>query len=161
MYLDIALLADAATVDPAGKLNVLGVFHRLRGPEFPLRHGRLALVLRFAPDQDDPDQMDVEIRLEGPDGDLLLRLDGKVEGRAGDDSAQVRIPQVVNLDGVVFPREGTYRFVVAVDGEVVGEVPLRVEEGRGTGRPGGGSGPEGGTPTPIMVPPGSEGGVRA
>jgi hypothetical protein len=163
MHLDIALLADAATVDAAGKLNVLGAFHRLRGPEFPLRHGRLALVLRFAPDADDPQRMSVEIRMVGPDDDVILRLDGQVEGRGGPDPAELRIPQVVNMDGIVFPAEGTYRFQVAVDGELIGEIPLRVEEGGrtpgGRGRPG--PGPEGGGPTPVIVPPGSEGGVKA
>lgn len=159
MNLDIALLADAATVDASGKLNVLGAFHRLRGPEFPLRHGRLALVLRFAPEPGDAGRMEVGIRLLGPEEKLILRLDGQVDVNVGDESIDIRIPQVLNLDGIVFPMGGTYRFLVDVDGEEVGEVPLKVEEGqppRGASRPGAGGGP-----TPIVVPPGSEGGVRA
>lgn len=158
MKLDIALLADAATVDAAGKLNVLGIFHRLRGPEFPLRHGRVALVLRFAPEAEDEGRIAIEIRLMGPDDDQILRLDGQVETKAGRDDVGVRIPQVLNLDGIVFPEEGTYRFVVSADGEEVGRVPLKVEEGgsaRGQQQSGAGG------PTPIVVPPGSEGGVRA
>lgn len=157
MELDIALLADAATVDASGKLNVLGAFHRLRGPEFPLRHGRLALVLRFAPEDRDEGTLEVEIRLMGPDDDMILRLDGQVEARPGGDTMDIRIPQVLNLDGIVFPQEGVYQFVVAVDGSDVGRIPLKVEEGgppRSQPRQGGG-------PTPIMVPPGSEGGVQA
>lgn len=158
MRLDIALVADAATVDASGKLNVLGAFHRLRGPEFPLRHGRLALVLRFAPEPDDDGTSEVEVQLLGPEEDEILRLDGKVESRSADTAADIRIPQVLNLDGIVFPREGTYRFVVAVDGGEIGIIPLKVEKGRASrGRPSAG----GGGPTPIMVPPGSEGGVQA
>lgn len=158
MNLDIALLADAATVDASGKLNVLGIFHRLRGREFPLRHGRLSLVLRFAPETEDRGKMAVEIRLLGPGDEQILRLDGQVEARPGREAAEVRIPQVLNLDGIVFPEEGTYRFLVAVDGEEIGAIPLEVEEGgsaRGQQQSGAGG------PTPIVVPPGSEGGVRA
>ncbi len=165
MKLDIALLADAATVDAAGKLNVLGAFHRLRGPEFPLRHGRIVLVLRFAPEVGDEGRLEVTIRMEGPDGKKILGLDGQVEGRSGEDPDRIRIPQVLNLDGIVFPVPGTYRFVIEVEGVDVETLPLRVEEG-GPPRQGGGEGPggrrpRGRGPTPIVVPPGSEGGVKA
>ncbi len=162
MRLDIALVADAATVDASGKLNVLGAFHRLRGRDFPLRHGRMALVLRFAPEASDSGTLEVEIRLMGPDDESVLRLDGKVEGRADANVDHIRIPQVLNLDGVVFPEPGTYRFVVEVGGKEVGVVPLRVEKARRPpGGPGSREGGPGGGPTPIMVPPGSEGGVKA
>jgi hypothetical protein len=159
MNLDIALLADAATVDAGGKLNILGAFHRLRGPSFPLRHGRISLVLRFAPERGDAGKMAVGIRLVGPEDQEVVRLDGEVAHRGGEIPDHARIPQVLNLDGIVFPTPGTYRFEVRVDGDEVGSVPLHVEEAsRKDGGPGPGSG---GGPTPIMVPPGSEGGVRA
>jgi hypothetical protein len=158
MRLDIALLADAATVDASGKLNVLGAFHRLRGPDFPLRHGRLALVLRFAPEPEDEGEQSVGVRLLGPEDDEILRLDGKVEARPGGEVSDVRIPQVLNLDGIVFPAQGTYRFVVQVDDEQIGSVPLKVEKGGRGRRP---AQPGSGGPTPIVVPPGSEGGIQA
>jgi hypothetical protein len=47
MDIDLALLADAATIDASGKLNILGVFERIIAPQFPVQHGRLALVVRF------------------------------------------------------------------------------------------------------------------
>ncbi len=161
MKLDIALVADAATVDAAGKLNVLGAFHRLRGRDFPLRHGRMALVLRFAPEASDSGTQKVEIRLLGPGDESVLQLDGKVAGRPNTNVDHIRIPQVLNLDGVVFPEPGTYRFVVELDGKEVGRVPLRVEKGGGRNDPGSREDGPGGGPTPIMVPPGSEGGVKA
>ncbi|TVR66032.1 MAG: hypothetical protein EA422_02890 [Gemmatimonadales bacterium] len=161
MKIDIALLADAATVDASGKLNVLGSFHRLRGPDFPLRHGRVALVLRFALDPGDQGRLDVSIRMAGPDDQTILQLNGQVDAGPGDPDDRIRIPQVLNLDGVVFPTPGLYRFVVEVGGEEVQAVPLLVEQSSGERRqpgspPGGGRGP-----TPILVPPGSEGGVQA
>lgn len=159
MNLDIAVLADAATVDAGGKLNILGAFHRLRGRSFPLRHGRLSLVLRFAPEPGDGGKMKVGIRLVGPDDEEVVRLNGEVAHRGGKIPEHARIPQVLNLDGIVFKSPGTYRFQVSVDGNEVGNVPLHVEEAsRSDDGPGPGSG---GGPTLVMVPPGSEGGVRA
>ena len=160
MRIDIALLADAATVDASGKLNVLGSFHRLRGPEFPLRHGRVALVLRFALDPDDSGRLDVAIRMLGPDDQPIIQLKGQVDAGSGDSDDLVRIPQVLNLDGVIFPTPGRYRFAVEVEGKEVESVPLLVEKGSGPVPQV--RGPSGGRPpTPIMVPPGSEGGIQA
>ena len=48
MNLDLALTADAATVDSSGKLNVLGIFDHISASEFPARHDRMCLVLRFS-----------------------------------------------------------------------------------------------------------------
>ena len=48
MDIDLALLADAATIDGSGKLNILGVFDRISASAFPAQHGRMAMVLRFA-----------------------------------------------------------------------------------------------------------------
>jgi hypothetical protein len=48
MEVDLALLADAATIDASGKLNILGIFDRLTTSSFPTRHPRLSLVLRFS-----------------------------------------------------------------------------------------------------------------
>ena len=48
MRVDLALLADAATVDSAGKLNILGIFDSITSTRFPAKHGLISLVLRFA-----------------------------------------------------------------------------------------------------------------
>ena len=48
MRVDLALLADAATVDSAGKLNILGIFDSITSTRFPAKHGLISLVLRFS-----------------------------------------------------------------------------------------------------------------
>jgi hypothetical protein len=45
MEVDLALLADAATIDGSGKLNILGIFDRLTTSAFPTRHPRLSEAL--------------------------------------------------------------------------------------------------------------------
>ncbi|HZD04156.1 MAG TPA: hypothetical protein VE173_04535 [Longimicrobiales bacterium] len=39
----------------------------------------------------------------------------------------IRVPQVFNVDGVVFREAGRYAFDVRVDGEHHASIPLRVE----------------------------------
>lgn len=159
MNLDFAFVADAATVQPGGKINVLGVFDRIRVPEFPTRHARIALVMRLATSAPDAGEHAAVIRLMGPDGEKVLSLDGNLKvGPASDPDTVTRIPHILNLDRVVFKTPGRYVFEIEIDGEMAGTVPLVMEErrapGGGGGRPGGAGGP-GGRPGqgPEGVPP--------
>lgn len=127
MDVDLALLADAATIDGSGKLNILGVFDRIVAPDFPVRHDRVALVLRFSGTVQDLGRHSVEIRLRGPGGDVL-RLDGSLEiaPRAGAFGQAMKIPHILNMDGIVFQAPGEYAFDVSVDGRHEVSVPLTV-----------------------------------
>ncbi|TVP75256.1 MAG: hypothetical protein EA352_08720 [Gemmatimonadales bacterium] len=158
MKLDFAFVADAATVQPGGKINVLGVFDRIRVPEFPTRHARIALVMRLATSGPDAGEHSAVIRLMGPEGEKVLSLDGNLRvGPASDPTSVTRIPHILNLDRVVFKTPGQYAFEIEIDGELAGSVPLILEErkdprSRGGGAPGSGpgQGPEG---VPIVFAP--------
>lgn len=128
MDVDLALLCDAATVDASGKLNILGVFDRIGVSEFPARHGRLSLVVRFRGDVSDVGEHDLAIRLLDPDGEELFSADGKLELGAGAHAARdaIRVPRVLNFDGLVFQAAGRYTFDIAVDGVHEVSIPLTV-----------------------------------
>lgn len=132
MEVDLALLADAATIDASGKLNILGVFDRLGGIGMPLRHPRMAMVLRFTAGIQEVGRHEVEITLNDPDGEELVRVDGEMHlspaPRAVGEG--VRVPHVLNMDGLVFPKPGRYGFDVRVDGEHHVTIPLVVASGR-------------------------------
>lgn len=132
MDIDLALLADAATVDAAGKLNILGVFDRLAAPQYPVQHGRLALVVRFSGGIGDVGTHEVSIRMQGPGGEVL-RLDGTIQVGPphGGTGGVLRIPQVFNLDGMVLPEPGRFSFDVHVGGELKVSVPLEAVKVRG------------------------------
>lgn len=126
MKLDLALLADAATVDGSGKLNILGIFDHIAAGEFPARHDRMCLVLRFIADAAETGKHEVEVVVRSPEGGELARMTGAIElGRTvGPDG--VRIPQVLHMDGFVFPQPGMYSIEVEIDGRPVNRVPLRL-----------------------------------
>lgn len=128
MDIDLALLADAATVDASGKLNILGVFDRLAAPVFPVQHGRLSLVLRFSAGVQEAGAHTVGISLRTPGGADLFTLNGEMNLDPGPAASggMIRIPHVVNLDGLVFPEAGNYAFQVKVDGEHHVTIPLLV-----------------------------------
>lgn len=129
MEVDLALLADAATVDASGKLNILGVFDRLGTSAFPTRHPRMSMVLRFSAGIHEVGKHEVEIVLRGPDGKELVHIDGEMNLSAGPRSVAggVMVPHILNMDGVVFPAPGRYAFDVRVDGEHHVSIPLTLE----------------------------------
>ena len=129
MEVDLALLADAATVDGSGKLNILGIFDRLGTNAFPTRHPRLSLVLRFSAGVHEVGKHAVAIALKGPDGAELMKIDGEMNLAAGPRNVAdgVKVPHILNLDGLVFPKPGRYAFDVSVDGVHQVSLPLAVE----------------------------------
>ena len=134
MEIDLALLADAATIDASGKLNILGIFDRIGVAQFPAQHGRVTLVLRFTAGTSEIGSHEVHIRMSDPDGAEVLSLNGEIQ-LVGGQAAQegIRVPHILNLDGLVFTGPGMYNFDVKVDGEHHVSLPLSVEGPQGRG----------------------------
>jgi len=126
MEIDFAVLADAATVDAAGKLNILGIFDRISTGGFPAQHPQMALVLRYGASVNDAGDHKVEIVLRGPEGGELGRIQGDMKVGVGPPQAggRIRVPQVINMERLVFPKPGRYSFDVSVNGEHQVSVPL-------------------------------------
>jgi hypothetical protein len=128
MEVDLALLADAATIDASGKLNILGVFDRLSAASFPVQHPHLVLILRFSAGVHEMGRHQVEIRLRDPSGKEVMHIDGEMHLGAGPRALAegVKVPHVLHLDGLVFHSGGSHFFEVLVDGEHHVSVPLTV-----------------------------------
>lgn len=129
MEVDLALLADAATIDGSGKLNILGVFDRLGTTAFPTRHPRMSLVMRFSAGVRELGRHAVAIAIKSPDGKELVRIDGEMNLAAGARgiASGILVPHILNMDGLVFPTAGRYAVDVIVDGVHQVSIPLSVE----------------------------------
>ena len=136
MEIDMALLADAATVDVSGKLNILGIFDRISVAEFPAHHPHLSLVLRLSATMGEAGHHKMEIVLKDPDGSRMMGMNGDFSVGPGPalSGGQVRVPQVLNIERLVFPKAGRYAFDVSLDGEHHVSISLFVHE-IGGGRP--------------------------
>jgi hypothetical protein len=128
MEVDLALIADTATIDGSGKLSILGIFDRIGTSLFPARHPRMVLVLRFIAALNETGTHQIAIMLKDPAGKDVVGADGEMQlgpGPAGG-AGGIRVPHVLHLDGLVFPVPGRYAFDVRVDGEHHASVPLTV-----------------------------------
>jgi hypothetical protein len=131
MEIDLALMADAATVDAAGKLNILGVFDRITAHQFPAPHERMSLVLRFTAGIDEAGDHRLVISLKTPDGaelippfDRMLHLGPGPRHLGG----EIRFPHILNLNGIVFPAPGQYSFDIQVDDQYLTSLPLYLSQ---------------------------------
>ena len=128
MEVDLALIADAATIDSSGKLSILGIFDRIGTSSFPAQHPHMVLVLRFIAAVNEAGKHQITIALKDPAGREVVGVDGEMQlglGPAGGGSG-IRVPHVLHLDGLVFPVPGLYVFDVRVDGEHHASLPLTV-----------------------------------
>jgi len=126
----MALLADAATVDVSGKLNILGIFDRISVAELPAHHPHLSLVLRLTASMGEAGHHKIEIVLKDPAGSRLMGMNGEFVVGPGPalSGGQVTIPQVLNIERLVFPKQGRYSFNVSLDGEHHASIPLFVHD---------------------------------
>lgn len=129
MQIDLAVLADAATIDGAGKLNILGIFDRIGAAEFPARHERMCLVFRINASIEEVGEHEVGIAVVGPSGEEVSRMDGALRIGPQKGGGSIRIPQVVHMDGFVFPEPGSYSIDISIDGEIVETINLYLAGG--------------------------------
>lgn len=129
MDVDLALLADAATIDASGKLNILGIFDRLGTASLPAQHPQMVLILRFTASVQEMGTHHVAIALRDPSGQEVMKVDGDMHLGSGPHSMGegIRVPHILHMDGLVFPVAGRYFFDVNVDGVHQVSVPLMVQ----------------------------------
>jgi len=127
-----AQIADYANLSREGKLNILGLFDTINAASFPTVHPQMHLVIRFELLRHERGKSHaVEIQFEDEDGKKLFSISGQIGIQ---ENAQVAVlplvhsDQIITINNLLIPREGTYQFVVLIDNNVVKgkEVKLRV-----------------------------------
>ena len=123
MELETFMVADAASAAEAGKLYIHGGgVSRLNPPRLPWLQPQLAIVTVFRVEPDDLGQVRrIGITLNAPTGDIVgpafEHTIGPIERPPtllpGEDQ---RVQLVLTMSPVSFPRPGTYRLTLAVDG---------------------------------------------
>jgi hypothetical protein len=113
MITKLAVLADYANSTNDGKLNVMGIFSRIRSANFPARHSQCHLVISCETnDMDLGKTFPYSVKLQDPDGKKLMGMEGTVTVRGQSGSHDVNL--ILRLNDLVFPEPGNYQFLIDI-----------------------------------------------
>jgi hypothetical protein len=136
MELTTAMLADGAHQIPpgSGKLYILGgQWDRLMVPNFPAQHPTMAVVLVIKVEYSealDSHQLDIELTLDGQPMGVRASaqmVTGHAPGQAR--GAPSFVPLALAFNNLVFETAGRYEWVITVDENELGRLPIEVAQG--------------------------------
>src|SRR3990167_891819 len=125
MKLLYVLLCDHAFLSIDKKVNIIGVFETINAAKFPVIHPKFVIVGSIAPNKKD---FKMSINIVDQEGSQVL---GDIEERevnlpkSGEGQNFNFIVEVVNSN---FAKPGVYSVKITIDGEIIGEMPLKVVE---------------------------------
>lgn len=128
------MLADGAQQAPNGKLYILGgQWDRLTVPSFPTQHPTLALVLVLRVEYSealDPHQLEIELTLDGQGKDVKATAQfGTGHAPGVSRGTPTFLPLALTFNNLKFETPGRYEWVIQVDGDAIGRIPLEVTQG--------------------------------
>ena len=128
MNIETFLLCDAAT-QQQGKLNVLGAFDNIWAKKIPAKHPACSIATRIRFSKIEDGNHSVKINIIDLDGQNIgPKLEGNisVQTKSNVDSSVTNL--ILNIQGLEFKKYGQYRVNLAIDGQEVASLPLRVTE---------------------------------
>jgi hypothetical protein len=127
MNVEIFTLCDAATLDTAGKLNILGSFDRLNAAAEPIvhMHCALALKLRFERVEEGPKKFRLTfVDLDG--AAVMPPLEGTAQVQFQGNDSSSTVSMALGIQQLRLPKFGEYSIDLAIDGRHEGSIPLFV-----------------------------------
>jgi hypothetical protein len=128
MTIQVAVLCDAAA-DYNGKLNLLGTFDTIYSPVMPAQHPHCSVAVRIAFDRMEEGEHTLEVSFVDEDGHPIMRgmkLPGEVIFPPEATFASRNF--IVNIQQMIFPKEGLYSVNLAMDGSALCSIPLVIKQ---------------------------------
>ena len=126
MELTLALLADYANISREGKLNIMGIFEQIFALNFPAVHAQLQLVMRLESTPFEAGTHPLHVAFIDADAQELFAIPGSLAIPESQSGENITTNQIFVLNGVTLPRPGVYEFVISINDQELGRVPLRV-----------------------------------
>jgi hypothetical protein len=128
MNVQIFTLCDAATLDTAGKLNILGSFDHLSGAAEPIMHMHCALALKLRFERVEEGQKKLRLAFIDSDGTAVMPpIDGMAEVRPQDNDSSSTVSLALGIQQLKLPKFGEYSIDLAIDGRHEASIPLFVK----------------------------------
>ena len=129
MNVQLALLADYASVSRDGKLSVAGIFDRLVMHEVPWQHPTMFIALRIHFHPGEEGAHGIKIRFVDADGQEIIALHADVTFKELDPVEGGNTQLVLSMNNVPITKAGRHAFDVFLDGRFEHSIALVVERG--------------------------------
>jgi hypothetical protein len=127
MNVEIFTLCDAATLDTAGKLNILGSFDRLNAAAEPIVHMQCALALKLRFERVEEGQKKFHLAFVDLDGTAVMPpLEGTVQVQFQGNDSSSTVSMALGIQQLKLPKFGEYSIDLAIDGRHEASIPLFV-----------------------------------
>lgn len=131
MNIEVFSLCDAATVDAAGKLNVLGAFDTIWSLKMPTVYPQCAIALRVRFENIERGEHKVAVNFVNVDGKHIIpSANGTISINFSDEQRSGSANLVLNLQMLKLENYGEYSIDLAVDGRNEASLPLFIREKR-------------------------------
>ena len=128
MNVEIFTLCDAATVDTAGKLNILGSFDHLNAAAEPIVHMQCALALKLRFERVEEGQKKFRLAFVDLDGTAVMPpLEGTVQVQFQGNDSSSTVSMALGIQQLKLPKFGEYSIDLAIDGRHEASIPLFVK----------------------------------
>jgi len=129
MFIEVFSLCDAATVDAAGKLNVLGAFDTIWSAKMPAVYPQCAIALRLRFENIERGEHAITINFVDLDGKHLIpSANGKIHINFSSEQRSQSANLVFNLQMLRIEKPGEYSIDLAVDNRKEVSLPLFIKE---------------------------------
>jgi hypothetical protein len=129
MNIEVFSLCDAATVDVAGKLNVLGAFDTIWSGNMPAVYPQCAIALRIRFENIERGEHRVTVNFVDLDGKHIIpSANGKIDINFPDEQRSGSANLVINLQMLKLGNYGEYSIDLAIDSRKEASLPLFVRE---------------------------------
>jgi hypothetical protein len=129
MKLLLLLAADYANITGDGKLNVMGIFRDINAYSFPTRHSSMHLVVKLGAELGEyGDTRTLTVKLRDPDGVDIMTITGPAVIPNSEGGRIPEINAILELKDIIFPKPGPYQFVVLIDKDYKGDLPVYVNK---------------------------------
>lgn len=127
MKVEVAVLADYASVSTGNKLSIAGIFDSITAVQFPAIHPVMYLVLRLGLEFEDGNRTHkLAVVMRDEDSGEFFRADAEIAVERIAPGEVTRMNQLMHFVGLQFAQPGKYFFHVNWNGGQVALITLSV-----------------------------------
>lgn len=117
------LVCDQVISEKNGKHSLIGIFSDIHAENFPVIHSRMVVFMAWL-NEGIGREYGLSVVIEDSEEEPL---EAKIEEhKVKFNKNKQRTYGIFTFNSVKFPQKGTYRFVAELDGQKIGELPIKV-----------------------------------